>query len=125
MPWLIKMELEGSSSSSDSEVDYCSKSCVKAYVTLKEQYDSLSFDYKKSQFNLVSYKAVPPPYIGNFIPFKPDLTFIDEIVESENMDAITIVKPSNVKIVESNHESDGVKSNGDAVEPKTVRKNRV
>ncbi|GKD51629.1 hypothetical protein Tco_1280605, partial [Tanacetum coccineum] len=234
----------GSSSSSNSEVDSCSKSCVKAYVTLKEQYDSLSSDYKKSQFNLVSYKAglqsvearlayykkneavfeesinvlnlevklkdnalvenkkklekaekerdelnltlekfqnsstslnnllesqvsvkfktrlgynaasstaaspavesflnssemlenqdcnksksdkgyhaVPPPYTGNFIPFKPDLTFLDEIVESENMDVITIVTPSNVKKVESNHES---ADNGDAVKPKTVRKN--
>ncbi|GKD02096.1 ribonuclease H-like domain-containing protein [Tanacetum coccineum] len=47
----------GSSSSSDSEVDSCSKSCVKAYATLKEQYDSLSSDYKRFQFNLVSYKA--------------------------------------------------------------------
>ncbi|GKD44849.1 ribonuclease H-like domain-containing protein [Tanacetum coccineum] len=47
----------GSSSSLDSEVDSCSKSCVKAYATLKEQYDSLSSDYKRSQFNLVSYKA--------------------------------------------------------------------
>ncbi|GJR93575.1 hypothetical protein Tco_0265749 [Tanacetum coccineum] len=47
----------GSSSSSDSKVDSCSKSCVKAYATLKEQYDSLSSDYKNSQFNLVSYKA--------------------------------------------------------------------
>ncbi|GJS32250.1 ribonuclease H-like domain-containing protein [Tanacetum coccineum] len=47
----------GSSSSSDSEVDSCSKSCVTAYATLKEQYDSLSSDYRKSQFNLVSYKA--------------------------------------------------------------------
>ncbi|GJW22971.1 ribonuclease H-like domain-containing protein [Tanacetum coccineum] len=148
----------GSSSSSDSEVDSCSKSCVKAYATLKEQYDSLSLDYKKSQFNLVSYKAVidkfktglgynaasstaaspavesfvnssemlenqeynksksdkgyhavPPPYTGNFIPFKPDLTFMDEIVKSENMDVITIVTPSNGKKVESNHESAGVK----------------
>ncbi|GKE65858.1 hypothetical protein Tco_1520019, partial [Tanacetum coccineum] len=165
----------GSSSNSDSEVDYCSKSCVKAYATLKEQYDSLSSDYKRSQFNLGSYKAesqvsvkfktglgynatsstaaspavesfvhssemlenqennksksdkgyhaVPPPFTGNFIPFKPDLTFIDEIVESENMDVTTIVTPSNVKTVESNHESAGVKSNGDAVEPKTIRNN--
>ncbi|GJX09816.1 ribonuclease H-like domain-containing protein [Tanacetum coccineum] len=231
----------GSSSSSDSEVDSCSKSCVKAYATLKEQYDSLSSDYKRSQFNLVSYKAglesvearlahykkneavfeesinvlklevklrdtalvenkknwkkkkkrdelkltlekfqnsskslnnllesqvidkfktglgynaaspavesfvnssemlenqennksksdkgyhaVPPPFTGNFIPRKPDLTFMDEIVESENIDVITVVTPSNVKKVESNHESADVKNNGDAVEPKTVRKN--
>ncbi|GKA61365.1 ribonuclease H-like domain-containing protein [Tanacetum coccineum] len=203
----------GSSSSSDSEVDSCSKSCVKAYATLKEQYDSLSSDYKYSQFNLVSYKAclesvearlayykknedvfeesinvlklevklrdtalvenkkkfekakkremrynaasstaaspavesfvnssemlenqennksksdkgyhrVPLPYTGNFIPFKPDLTFMGEIVESENMDVTTIVTPSNVKTVESKHESANVKNKD--VEPKTVRKN--
>ncbi|GKE82115.1 ribonuclease H-like domain-containing protein [Tanacetum coccineum] len=147
----------GSSSSSDSEVDSCSKSCVTAYATLKEQYDSLSLNYKRSQFNLVSYKAglesvearlarhkknemlenqeynksksdkgyhaVPLPFTGNFIPHKPDLTFMDEIVKSENMDVTTVVTPSNVKTLESNLESAGVKSNGDAVEPKTVRKN--
>ncbi|GJU90848.1 ribonuclease H-like domain-containing protein [Tanacetum coccineum] len=156
---LMAYTSSGSSSSSDSEVDSCSKSCVKAYATLKEQYDSLSSDYKKSQFNLVSYKAasstatspivesfvnssemlenqeynksksdkgyhaVPPPYAGNFIPFKPNLTFMDEIVKSENMDVTTVVTPSNVNTTESNHESVDVKSNGDAVEPKTVRKN--
>ncbi|GKD29456.1 hypothetical protein Tco_1240234, partial [Tanacetum coccineum] len=39
------------------------------------------------------------------------------------MDVTTVVTPSNVKKVKSNLESAGVKSNGDAVEPKTVRKN--
>ncbi|GJZ48074.1 ribonuclease H-like domain-containing protein [Tanacetum coccineum] len=48
---------------------------------------------------------------------------MDEIVESENMNVTTIVTPSNVKTVESNLESAGVKSNSDAVEPKTVRMN--
>ncbi|GKD51000.1 hypothetical protein Tco_1279976, partial [Tanacetum coccineum] len=76
----------------------------------------------KSKFNK-GYHAVPPPYTRNFIPFKPDLMFKDEIVESENMDVITVVTPSNVKKVESNHESIDVKNNGDAKEPKTVRKN--
>ncbi|GKE44179.1 ribonuclease H-like domain-containing protein, partial [Tanacetum coccineum] len=66
------------------------------------------------------YHAVPPPYIRNFIPSKPDLMFMDEIVESENVDVITVVTPSDVK---SNHESADVKNKGDAVEPKTVRKN--
>nr|GEZ97974.1 hypothetical protein [Tanacetum cinerariifolium] len=46
-----------SSSSSDSEVDSCSKTCIKAYAGLKNEYDSLTFDYKKSQHNLFSYKA--------------------------------------------------------------------
>ncbi|GJU22687.1 ribonuclease H-like domain-containing protein [Tanacetum coccineum] len=232
----------GSSSSSDSEVDSCSKSCVKAYATLKEQYDNLNSDYNKSQFNLVSYKAglesvearlahykkneavfeesinvlklevrlrdndlvknkkklekaekerdelkqtlekfqnsskslnrllesqvidkfktglgynaataaspavesfvnssemlenqecnmpkgyhaVPPPYTGNFIPRKPDLTFIDEIVKSENMDITTVVTPSDVKKAVSNHVTANVKNNSDAVEPKTVKDN--
>ncbi|GJX65124.1 hypothetical protein Tco_0299467 [Tanacetum coccineum] len=48
---------------------------------------------------------------------------MDEIVESENIDVINVVTPSNVKKIESNHKSADVKSNGDAVEPKTVRKN--
>ncbi|GKE31929.1 putative ribonuclease H-like domain-containing protein [Tanacetum coccineum] len=69
------------------------------------------------------YHAVPLPYAGNFIPRKPDLTFMDEIVKSEIMDVTTIVTPSNVKKVESNHESAGEKNNGDAVEAKTVREN--
>nr|GEW08080.1 hypothetical protein [Tanacetum cinerariifolium] len=38
----------GSSSSFESEVDSCSKSCMKAYANLKEQYDSLASDYKES-----------------------------------------------------------------------------
>ncbi|GJZ33577.1 hypothetical protein Tco_0579013 [Tanacetum coccineum] len=58
-----------------------------------------------------AYHAVPPPLTGNFIPFKPDLTFIDEIVESENLDATTIVTPSNVKTVTDRDISNTVESN--------------
>ncbi|GKC99357.1 ribonuclease H-like domain-containing protein [Tanacetum coccineum] len=222
---LMAFTSSGSSSSSDSEVDSCSKTCVKAYASLKEQYDNLSSDYKKSQFNLVSYKAglesvearlahykknetvfeesinvlklevrlrdnalneykmnlekaekdrdqlkqtlekfqnsskslnnilesqvidksktglgydaataaspavesfvnltdksgsdkgyhsVPPPLTGNFIPRKPDLTFMDEIVESENLDVTTVVTPCNVKTVENKGVSNTVESN--------------
>ncbi|GJX29151.1 putative ribonuclease H-like domain-containing protein, partial [Tanacetum coccineum] len=37
-------------------------------------------EYNRSK----GYHAVPPPYTGNFISRKPDLTFIDEIVEIES-----------------------------------------
>ncbi|GKE66103.1 hypothetical protein Tco_1520264 [Tanacetum coccineum] len=57
------------------------------------------------------YHSVPPPLIRNFIPCKPDLTFIDEIVESENLDVITIVTPSNNKTVENKGVSNIVESN--------------
>ncbi|GJR26719.1 ribonuclease H-like domain-containing protein [Tanacetum coccineum] len=54
---LMAYTSSGSSSCLDSEVDSCSQTCIKAYATLKEQYDNLNSDYNKSQFNLVSYKA--------------------------------------------------------------------
>ncbi|GJT64686.1 hypothetical protein Tco_1016166 [Tanacetum coccineum] len=222
---MIAFTSSGSSSSSESEVDSCSKTHVKAYASLKEQYDNLSSDYKKSQFNLVSYKAglesvearlvyykkneivledsinvlklevrlrdnalnvyklnlekdeaerdqlkqtlekfqnsskslneilecqvidkfkkglgynattaaspavegfvnltdksrsdkayhaVSPPLIRNFIPHKPDLTFIDKIVESENLDITTVVTPSNDKTVTDRDISNTVESN--------------
>ncbi|GJR38928.1 putative ribonuclease H-like domain-containing protein [Tanacetum coccineum] len=47
-----------------------------------------SYDMLENQENNKSksdkgYYEVPLPYTGNFIPFKPDLTFMDEIVEIE------------------------------------------
>nr|GEU44851.1 hypothetical protein [Tanacetum cinerariifolium] len=226
---LMALTSLGSSSSSDSEVDSCFRTCIKAYATLKEQYDSLSSNYKKSYFNLVSYKAglqsvedrlahymknkvvfeekinilnlevklrdnalvkntkklekvkkerdelklalekfqnsskslnnllecqvsnkvktglgykvvspvvesfvnsseilenrenvksksdkgyhaVPPPYTWNYIPPKPDLTFIDEQVESDSVDVVSKVASSDVKTVESKPESVDVKN---------------
>ncbi|GJV64047.1 ribonuclease H-like domain-containing protein [Tanacetum coccineum] len=98
----------------------CASPAVESFVNSSEMLENQEYNKSKSD---KGYHAVPPPYTGNFIPFKPDLTFMDEIVKSENMDVITIVTPSNVKKVESNHESAGVKNNGDAVEPKTIRKN--
>ncbi|GKA99715.1 putative ribonuclease H-like domain-containing protein, partial [Tanacetum coccineum] len=95
-------------------------SAVESFMHSSEMLENQENNKSKSD---KGYHAVPLPFTGNFIPFKPDLTFMDEIVESENMDVITIVTPSNSKKVESNHESAGVKSNGDAVEPKAVRKN--
>nr|GEX26178.1 retrovirus-related Pol polyprotein from transposon TNT 1-94 [Tanacetum cinerariifolium] len=85
----------GSSSSSKSEVDSCSKSCMKAYANLKEQYDSLTLDFKKSQYNLLSYKA------GNCMPPKHDLRLIDEHFESVYVDVISNIAPSDVKTVKT------------------------
>ncbi|GJW43718.1 putative ribonuclease H-like domain-containing protein, partial [Tanacetum coccineum] len=46
-----------SSSSLDSKVSTCSKSCLKSYKTLKEHYDNLTKDFNKSQLNVGAYKA--------------------------------------------------------------------
>ncbi|GKA76963.1 hypothetical protein Tco_0783424 [Tanacetum coccineum] len=57
------------------------------------------------------YDSVPPPITRNFIPRKPDLTFIDKIVESKNLDVTTVVTPCNDKTVENKGVSNTVESN--------------
>nr|GEV55242.1 hypothetical protein [Tanacetum cinerariifolium] len=46
-----------SSSRSDNEVAPCSKACSKAYPTLQTHYDKLTVDFRKSQFDVLSYKT--------------------------------------------------------------------
>nr|GEZ60501.1 retrovirus-related Pol polyprotein from transposon TNT 1-94 [Tanacetum cinerariifolium] len=135
-----------SSSNSDTEVSTCSKACLKSYKTLKEYYDNLSKDYKKSQFNVGAYKAgklldsqvyvkfktsvgfdiqvidsqvndrykigegyhaVPPPYIGNFMPPKPDLILdnMDEYVVSESVTSVLAIVINEAKTSESKPKS--------------------
>nr|GEV76972.1 hypothetical protein [Tanacetum cinerariifolium] len=92
------MAFSSLSSSSDNEVPSCSKACSKAYAQLHSQYDKLTADFCKSQFDDISYQTesdeswppsslydrfqpsdgyhvVPPPYTGTFMPPKPDLVF--------------------------------------------------
>ncbi|GKE18553.1 hypothetical protein Tco_1426130, partial [Tanacetum coccineum] len=90
---------------------------VESFVNSSEMLENQEYNRSKG------YHAVPSRYTGNFIPRKPDLTFIDKIVESENIDVSTVITPSDFEKDMSNHESASVKNNGDAVEPKTVREN--
>nr|GEV51753.1 hypothetical protein [Tanacetum cinerariifolium] len=46
-----------SSSGSDNEVAPCSKACSQAYATLQSHYDKLTVDFRKSQFDVLSYKT--------------------------------------------------------------------
>nr|GEV26749.1 putative ribonuclease H-like domain-containing protein [Tanacetum cinerariifolium] len=88
-----------SSSSSDNEVPSCSKAYSKAYAQLNSQYDNLTDDFCKSQFDVISYQTesdceswppsnlydrfipsggyhvVSSPYTGTFMPPKPNLVF--------------------------------------------------
>nr|GEX14452.1 hypothetical protein [Tanacetum cinerariifolium] len=49
------MAFSSSSSSSDTEVPSCLKACSKAYAQLHTQYDKLTDDFCKSQFDVISY----------------------------------------------------------------------
>ncbi|GJZ31598.1 hypothetical protein Tco_0576645 [Tanacetum coccineum] len=88
------------------------ESFVNSYEMLKNQENDKSRSDK-------GYHAVPPPYIGNFMPPKPDLMFIDEQVESMFVD---VVASSYVNTVESKHETVN-KGVFNTIETNTVRKN--
>ncbi|GJT46610.1 hypothetical protein Tco_0955325 [Tanacetum coccineum] len=134
MPWLLKMELEVLPVQIQSQViekfktglgynaasSTAASPVVKSFVNSSEMLENQENNKSKSD---KGYHAVPPPFTGNFMPRKTNLTFMDEIVKSENLDVTTVVTPSNVKTVNSNLESASVKNNGNVVEPKTVRKN--
>nr|GEY35804.1 uncharacterized mitochondrial protein AtMg00810-like [Tanacetum cinerariifolium] len=49
------MAFSSSSSSSDNEVVSCSKAYNKAYATLQSHYDKQTENYRKSQFDVISY----------------------------------------------------------------------
>nr|GEU52480.1 ribonuclease H-like domain-containing protein [Tanacetum cinerariifolium] len=51
------MAFTSSSSSSDNEVVSCSKASNKAYATLQSHYDKLTDNFRKSQFDVISYKT--------------------------------------------------------------------
>nr|GEU57668.1 putative ribonuclease H-like domain-containing protein [Tanacetum cinerariifolium] len=108
-----------SSTSFDNEVPSCSKACSKAYAQLHSQYDKLTNDFRKSQFDVLSYQAesnyescspsslsdrsqpiagyhvVPSLITGTFMPPKPDLVLhIAPItVESDHFAFIVQLSP--------------------------------
>nr|GEU87071.1 hypothetical protein [Tanacetum cinerariifolium] len=119
---LIAYTSSGSSSSSNSDtaVSTCSKACLKSYETLKEHYDNLTKDFKKSQLNVEAYKAVndkyktsegyhavPPPYTGNFMPPKPDLILVDmdEYVVNESITSVPAIAINEAKTSKSKPKS--------------------
>ncbi|GKD71752.1 hypothetical protein Tco_1325842, partial [Tanacetum coccineum] len=68
------------------------------------------------------YHVVPQPLTGTFMAPKPDLMFIDKQVECESLDVVSNVTSSDVKTVESKHESIG-KGVLNTIESNVVRMN--
>nr|GEX66133.1 retrovirus-related Pol polyprotein from transposon TNT 1-94 [Tanacetum cinerariifolium] len=72
------------------------------------EHDSPGFDSSvlKNQMNekyntCEAYHAVPPPYAGNFMPYKPNLVFADEHVVSESVTSLPDIAKSEVKTSET------------------------
>ncbi|GKB64124.1 ribonuclease H-like domain-containing protein [Tanacetum coccineum] len=101
-----------------------SKLNVIAYKTGLESVEARLLVYKKNKYvyeedikvlKRLGYNAVPPPYTGNFMPPKPDLSFssLEEFVNEPIVSEPTVKKP----IVETSEAKASVDK------PKVVRKN--
>nr|GEW24113.1 putative ribonuclease H-like domain-containing protein [Tanacetum cinerariifolium] len=69
------------SSSSDNEVVSCSKACTKAYATLKSHYDKLTDDFRKSQFDVISYKTRLESVEARLLVYQQNETIFEEDIK--------------------------------------------
>nr|GEZ15905.1 hypothetical protein [Tanacetum cinerariifolium] len=94
------MAFSSLSSSSDNEVLSCSKACSKAYAQLHSQYDKLTTDFHKSQFDVISYQtglesveARLLVYKQNESIFKEDIKLLKFEVQFQPSDRYHVVPP--------------------------------
>nr|GEY44636.1 retrovirus-related Pol polyprotein from transposon TNT 1-94 [Tanacetum cinerariifolium] len=72
------MVIPSSSSASDNEVKSCSKACSKAYDELDSQYDKLTIDFCKSQFDVLFYQAALESVEARLVLYKQNESILQE-----------------------------------------------
>ncbi|GJU37623.1 hypothetical protein Tco_1185977 [Tanacetum coccineum] len=114
-------EMDLSSNSEVSTDSNCSSSCLENVKIIKEQNEQLLKDLRTSKLNAIAYKTglgyntIPPPYTGNFMPPKLDVSFsgLEEFVNEPIVSEPTVKK----HVVETSE------AKASADKPKAVRKN--
>nr|GEY69542.1 hypothetical protein [Tanacetum cinerariifolium] len=81
------MAFSSSSSSSDNEVVSCSKPCSKAYAQLHSQYDKLTADFRKLQFNVISYQTGLESVEARLLVYKQNESVFEEDIKLLNLKA--------------------------------------
>nr|GEY18836.1 ribonuclease H-like domain-containing protein [Tanacetum cinerariifolium] len=74
-----------SSSSSDNEVVSCSKACTKTYATLQSHYDKLTDDFRKSRFDVISYKTGLKSIEARLLVYQQNETVFKEDIKLLNL----------------------------------------
>nr|GFA13076.1 hypothetical protein [Tanacetum cinerariifolium] len=77
---------EASSSSSDTEVPSCSKACSKAYAQLHSQYDKLTDDFRKFQFDVISYQTGLESVKARLLVYKQNESVFKENIKLLNIE---------------------------------------
>nr|GEU49525.1 hypothetical protein [Tanacetum cinerariifolium] len=79
------MAFSSSNSSSDNEVPSCSKSYSKAYAQLHTQYDKLIDDFRKSQFDVISYQTGLESVEARLLVYKQNESDFEENIKLLNI----------------------------------------
>nr|GEV85478.1 hypothetical protein [Tanacetum cinerariifolium] len=80
------MDFSSLSSSSDNEVPSCSKACSKAYAQLHSQYDKRIDDFRKSQFDVISYQTVLESIEARLLVYKQNESVFEENIKLLNIE---------------------------------------
>nr|GFA53492.1 hypothetical protein [Tanacetum cinerariifolium] len=75
-----------SSSSFNTEVPSCSKACSKAYAQLHTQYDKLTDDFCKSQFDVISYQTGLESVEARLLVYKQNESVFEENIKLLNIE---------------------------------------
>nr|GEV57314.1 hypothetical protein [Tanacetum cinerariifolium] len=79
------MAFSALSSSSDTEVPSCLKACSKAYAQLHSQYDKLTDDFCKSQFDAISYQTGLKSVEARLLVYKQNESVFEENIKLLNI----------------------------------------
>nr|GEW56166.1 hypothetical protein [Tanacetum cinerariifolium] len=77
-----------SSSSSDNEVAPCTKAFSKAYATFQSHYDNLTVDFRKSQFDVPSYKLGLESVEARLVVYQQNENLFEEDIKLLKLDVM-------------------------------------
>nr|GEW28851.1 ribonuclease H-like domain-containing protein [Tanacetum cinerariifolium] len=80
------MDFLSLSSSSNNEVTSCSKACLKAYAQLHSQYDKLTVDFRKSQFDVISYQTGRESVEARLLVYQQNESIFEENIKLLNIE---------------------------------------
>nr|GEY40785.1 ribonuclease H-like domain-containing protein [Tanacetum cinerariifolium] len=83
---LMAFTSSSSNSSSDNEVSSCSKACSKAYSQLQTQYDTLTENFRKSQFDVISYQTGLESIEARLLVYKQNESILEENIKLLNIE---------------------------------------
>nr|GEW86532.1 putative ribonuclease H-like domain-containing protein [Tanacetum cinerariifolium] len=82
---LMAFTSSSSNSSSDNEVSSCSKACSKAYSQLQTQYVTLTENFRKSQFDVISYQTGLESVEARLLVYKQNESVLEENIKLLNI----------------------------------------